>query len=76
MSKYLLFSGDDYYPSGGWCDYSGAFPTVEAAIEAAQAANIQGFQECDWWHVVDAESREIVTSGGYKPVYADNPSPE
>lgn len=28
---YLLFEGEDYYPSGGWHDFKGHFETIEQA---------------------------------------------
>jgi hypothetical protein len=34
--RYLLFRGSDYYPRGGWEDYAGAFPSVEAAVQWAR----------------------------------------
>ncbi len=29
--SYLLFAGEDYYPSGGMQDYWGTFETIEEA---------------------------------------------
>ncbi len=30
--KYMLFAGENYYPSGGWGDFQGYFITKEEAI--------------------------------------------
>ena len=44
---YLLFSGDKYYPSGGWQDFDGTYATLEYAIMYALDKN------AGWWHIVD-----------------------
>ena len=46
MKKYLVFSGDNYYPAGGWADFDGAFDDLEEAKLAASDPNF------DWGHVV------------------------
>jgi len=46
MTGFLLFGGYRYYPSGGWTDFIGQFPTLESAAEAGEAA------EVGWWHIV------------------------
>jgi hypothetical protein len=43
---FLLFAGDNYYPSGGWKDYRGSYASEEDAI--AWLAD----QSFDWWHLV------------------------
>lgn len=53
---FLIFAGDSYYPGGGWRDFKGYAPTLEAALE------IVANQSCDWWHV--SNGHEIVKSGG------------
>lgn len=57
MTRFLLFEGDDYYPSGGWEDYTGAYETQEAAEEAKSDHSING----GWAHVVDATIGVIVS---------------
>lgn len=32
MQKYLVFAGDDYYPSGGVADFVGAHDTFQDAL--------------------------------------------
>ncbi len=31
--RYMLFSGDNYYPQGGWDDHDGSFDTINEARE-------------------------------------------
>lgn len=53
----MLFAGMSHYPSGGWRDYKGAFPSMEDAVEfVANQSSI------DWWHIVSGG--EIVKEGG------------
>ena len=35
MKRYLLFAGDQYYPSGGWNDFKNSFHSLKEATEAA-----------------------------------------
>lgn len=53
---FLLFAGDDYYASGGWKDFVDRYDTLD---EARNAGIRDG---CDWWHVVNIESGQIVAS--------------
>lgn len=52
MKRYLLFSGEDYYPNGGWYDYQGIFDT----IQEAKNGHTQG-----WAHIVDTETNCVVS---------------
>ena len=54
QNKYILFAGSNYYPLGGFDDLKGRFATVEDAKKHAQRAGY------DWYHIVDAESLEII----------------
>lgn len=54
MKRFLLFSGDCYYPGGGWDDFKGDFDTAESA----QAKSIK--ERDDWWHVVDTTTMKEV----------------
>ena len=45
--SYYLFSGDNYYPCGGACDFQGCHHTLEAAERAIPADDL----EWGWWHV-------------------------
>ena len=61
MSRYLLFSGDNYYPFGGMLDFDGFYLTVESAVEAYKS--IQEHCCGSWCHVWDSESGCIVVYG-------------
>ena len=57
MKKYLLFGGDNYYPSGGWYDFVEDFEElweIYAHIKTAQRE--AGW---DWAHIVDRDTKEI-----------------
>jgi hypothetical protein len=54
MKRYLLFTGNQYYPSGGWSDFKGSFDTVEEALIETRG---------DWWHIVDSEIGTVVIFG-------------
>jgi hypothetical protein len=56
MNRYMVFYGYDYYPNGGWKDFRAAFDTLEGALE--MVANKPS--SIDWWHIVDANTGEIV----------------
>ena len=49
MKRYMLFSGDNYYPGGGMYDYKGSYDTVKEAV-----LHIVG----DWAHVYDNETEK------------------
>lgn len=59
---YLLFSGQCYYPGGGWNDFDSAHSTHE---EAKAAVKARGLEEDDygWWHIVNADTRCVVERG-------------
>jgi hypothetical protein len=65
VKRYLLFAGGCYYPEGGWGDYRGDFDSLGDAHSAAVRVCRKGYDKFDWntsfwWHVVDAETRELV----------------
>lgn len=62
LDRFFLFVGDPYYPSGGWGDFAGSFPTREEASREAgrlvRAGRERGIDA--WWHVVDGATGETV----------------
>jgi len=60
LSKFLVFCGDNYYPSGGWEEFKGSFGTLEDAINFLLDLNY------NWYHIVNLESESIVKSGKKK----------
>ena len=45
----MLFVYNDFYPSGGWEDFAGYFPTVEQAKVYVDGINMRGMKA----HIVD-----------------------
>jgi hypothetical protein len=53
VKQYLLFRGDDYYPSGGWMDfYTDSDDLAELQVVGKGRAN--------WYHIVDTTTGLIV----------------
>ncbi len=48
MKRFLLFSGSNYYPHGGWDDFRGSYDSCEEALAAPRHG--------DWWQVVDTQT--------------------
>ena len=61
---YILFGGDDYYPGGGLADYRGKYNTLDEAVTAAKTKEFENtwsaMKLCEWWHVLDCDSWQIV----------------
>jgi hypothetical protein len=53
MKRYLAFSGDTYYPGGGWNDFNGGADTVDEARKLIP----NGF---DWYQIVDTETQTVM----------------
>ncbi|UVD36604.1 hypothetical protein RCXUPER_186 [Rhodobacter phage RcXuper] len=49
--RYITFSGDNYYPFGGWSDMKGSASSIAAAKRLATG---------DWAQVVDVRERKVV----------------
>ena len=68
IKRFAVFSGREYYASGGWHDYRGSFETVDGAIQAGQNRLTMTPDDDDddlrgadkWWHVVDLETGLII----------------
>jgi hypothetical protein len=52
MERYLLFSGEAYYPQGGAEDFRGSYATV---AECMQADGIFA----DWWNILDTRTGRV-----------------
>jgi hypothetical protein len=63
LKRFLVFAGDDYYPSGGWGDFRGSYDTLEEAL-ASCVCDPGDWTAHDWMHVIDAETMEKVASSG------------
>ncbi len=69
---YLVFAYETYYPHGGFHDFKGACPTLEAAIELAKTFKYMKFEQSNdgkiyggWWHIVDTATHEVVKHREY-----------
>jgi hypothetical protein len=56
MKRYLLFAGDEYYPTGGWGDFISDFDTLEEAKKDL----LSGRFDKDWYQIVDTQNKEVV----------------
>jgi len=54
MKRFLLFTGDFYYPGGGWEDFIQDFDSFEEAREAGRQTGD------NWYQIVDAETMEEI----------------
>ena len=52
MNRYLLFSGEAYYPCGGANDLQGSYATM---VECMQSDGVF----TDWWNVLDTRSGRV-----------------
>lgn len=59
MKPFLVFSGANYYPQGGWKDFVGDYYTLDDAKAAALAAikSLSGVDE-PWAHIVGIDNGE------------------
>lgn len=48
--RYMLFAGDNYYPSGGMDDFVGRAPTLVETIKLLHAVRNR-----DWFNIYDIE---------------------
>jgi hypothetical protein len=56
VKRFLVFAGDDYYPSGGWHDLVGDFDSLEEARNVATKSEKRGH----WSHIIDLTTGEKV----------------
>jgi hypothetical protein len=61
--RYLIFAGDEFYPSGGWKDCVGSAASIQQARETGMV--YIGTHGGDWWQVVDTDTLEMVAE--WKP---------
>lgn len=71
MDRYWLFAGSAYYPSGGFHDFRGRFPTADLA----KAAGRELLGRNDWWHVWDVDADALVGGTRWQG-YSDGQVPE
>lgn len=54
MKRYLVFSGKDHYPRGGWEDFVGSFDTIDECGKSFTS------EPNSWMHIVDSNTGEVV----------------
>lgn len=70
MKSFLLFGGQAYYARGGWNDFVEGFDSIEEAKIKAESLRVQKEREMEgfeWWHVVDASTRQIIFRSKGRP---------
>jgi hypothetical protein len=68
MKRYLIFRGEQYYPSPGMQDFLTDADTINEAIDLLRAERDE--DDFDWAHIYDTEQREIVWQTGVS-LYAE-----
>ncbi len=58
MRRFVVFSGDHYYPTGGWSDMHAAYDTLDEAKDGL--TEIAGRNKYTWGHIVDLTTGQIV----------------
>jgi len=68
MKRYLVFSGANYYPLGGWEDLKSSHDTIPDAIRQIQEDIILGLDadSCDWGQIADIENGIIIGHWEYR----------
>jgi len=57
--------GIDYYPGGGWYDFIGWFPAVDAAMQGLSK------QEGDWAQLIDVKLGTVIFTAREEGVYEE-----
>jgi len=58
MKRYLLFTGDTFYPGGGMQDFRGDFNTIDEARDFSASDKVSAW---DWYEIYDTHERKDVT---------------
>ena len=66
MKRYLLFIYENYYPRGGFFDFSGSFDCPEEASSLGRSAKGSDLYSGTEWFVIDTDGMETVV-GSDKP---------
>jgi hypothetical protein len=63
MKRYALFSGNDYYPLGGFKDFKewGDDPRELAKIAVDRMEDDDAYHDYQWWQVVDILTGQIIS---------------
>jgi hypothetical protein len=55
MNRYLMFSGEAYYPMGGAEDFRGSYATMAECMQADSVFD-------QWWNILDTRTGRVFTS--------------
>jgi glyoxylase-like metal-dependent hydrolase (beta-lactamase superfamily II) len=58
MKRYLLFTGDTFYPGGGMKDFRGDFNTIDEAFDFSASDKVGAW---DWYEIYDTHERKDAT---------------
>jgi len=59
MKRFLIFTGDDYYPCGGFSDFDSAHDTLNEALTRYAELHLED-SPLTWGHIVDMEELKII----------------
>jgi hypothetical protein len=55
MKRFLVFEGLQYYPCGGWDDFTDHYDTEEEALLSVKCKDVY-----EWYQIVDTQTMEVV----------------
>jgi len=53
MKRFMIFAGENYYPSGGMNDFVGEFDTISQCIIRLSK------RRADWWNILDTQTKQV-----------------
>jgi hypothetical protein len=60
IDRYIIFSGHNYYPSGGWADYQGSAPDFFSMKDKVMELRRIEMKNHEWLQVIDLTSGDEV----------------
>ena len=70
LGRYLLFSGEYFYPNGGWNDFRLHAETTLSLTNFITELTEKGLMEGQWWHIYDTEKFEIILKSDNQPTWS------
>ena len=70
--RYIVFSGSQYYPAGGWDDFVAMTETLNEAKQIYK--DLLKYDEWTWAHIIDMKNKKNILKGG--PEHNFGPSRE
>jgi hypothetical protein len=69
---FYVFTGEEYYPGGGWEDFQGTAESLEAAHSVVEAVHGND----SWYQIVDASALKMVEEGQIEDITTYEPYEE